>query len=549
MRSQDAHRRPEPHRPTVDLSKIVSQPGKTYKLHGQIPQIAPHPLRKGMLSTIIPIMSPFRSGLPARLPRFGRRWFSLLRPGYFLKRWLLVMLLGVTMIGLGLALLLTESYLAGQFPPAARVLALSFLPVWLRIIMLLSVGGFLVVWGVWKLNANVVTAFFPPSAAPNNMQLMEQIIQRRSRRMGPKVVTIGGGTGMPTLLRGLREHTDNITAIVTVADDGGSSGRLRRGMGMLPPGDFRNNIAALSDSEELMTHLLQYRFGSNSNIPSHMGNHPEAAVNANGGGTDDLGGHNFGNLFITAMAAITGSFEQGIAESSRVLAVRGRVLPSTLEHVTLCAEVVSIRPDGKEEWHYVRGESQIPESGGKVVRVRLEPEEVRAYPEAIRAILAADIIIAGPGSFYTSTLPNLLVPSVRQAVAASQATRIFVCNVANQPGETDGYSVSDYMRQLRRHAGDAIDTVLANSNYHRHLQPSSEASWVNLPDQDEHLDYNLFTADLINETQPTHHDSRKLAARILEIHHTLQSQPKRRNADQSANNPVGRVTLDPVPNQ
>jgi uncharacterized cofD-like protein len=471
------------------------------------------------------------------LPRFGRRWLRLLRPGYYLKRWLLLLLLGMTLNGLGLALLISDSYLSGQLPAFVRILALSFLPDWLRASLLLIIGLGLVGMGVWKLNASVVTAFFPPSAVPNNIQMMEQIIKRRSRRMGPKVVTIGGGTGMPTLLRGLREHTDNITAIVTVADDGGSSGRLRRGMGMLPPGDFRNNIAALSDSEELMTHLLQYRFGSKQPDSSHDG---EDAPQ------DDLGGHSFGNLLITAMAAITGSFEQGIAESSRVLAVRGRVLPSTLEHVTLCAEVVSMRPDGREEWHYVRGESQIPEAGGKVMQVRLEPQEVRAYPEAIRAILAADIIIAGPGSFYTSTLPNLLVPSVRQAVAASQATRIFVCNVANQPGETDDYTVSDYMRQLRRHAGDAIHTVLANSNYHHAIQPNADTSWVDLPHINERLDYNLFTADLIDQAHPTHHDPGKLAARILEIHETLQSQPKRYRADQSRAVPLGRVALDPA---
>ncbi len=488
-----------------------------------------------------------RLGTFPKFVRPSRRWLRLLRPGYYLKRWLLLLLVGVTLTGLGIALILSDFYLSGQLPGFVRLLALSFLPNWLRVALLFGLGMGLVIWSVWKLNTSVVTAFFPPSSAPNNLQMMQQIIQRRSRRAGPKIVTIGGGTGMPTVLRGLREYTDNITAIVTVADDGGSSGRLRRNMGMLPPGDFRNNIAALSDSEELMTHLLQYRFGSDQSAPVK---NEDGSVNLDKTQTrDDLGGHNFGNLFITAMAAITGSFEQGIAESSRVLAVRGRVLPSTLEHVTLCADIVITRPDGRKEWQYVRGESLIPEARGKVVQVRLEPQEVRAYPEAIRAILAADIIIAGPGSFYTSTLPNLLVPSVRQAVAAAQATRIFVCNVANQPGETDGYTVSDYMRQLRKHAGDAIDTVLANSNYHVDIQPDDTTSWVELPTPDEGLDYNLFTGDLIDEALPTHHDSAKVAARILEIHDTLQAQPRRKTANQTQLAPMGRARLDPATNQ
>ncbi|RME53288.1 MAG: YvcK family protein, partial [Caldilineae bacterium] len=339
--------------------------------------------------------------------------------------------------------------------------------------------------------------------------------ERRRRRTGPKIVVIGGGTGMPALLRGLRAYTENITAVVTVADDGGSSGRLRRQMGLLPPGDFRNNIAALSDAEDLMRRLLQYRFGDE----------------------DGLGNHSFGNLFIATMAAITGSFETGIAESSRVLAVRGRILPSTLDHVVLCAEVRRQRtaagingagPDQKtepeEEWLFVRGESRIPEAGGQIVRVHLEPANCRAYPETIRAILEADLILAAPGSFFTSLMPNLLVPNICKAIQAAKAPRIYICNVATQRGETDGFTVSDHMRQLRAHAGDAFTTVLASNSYLHRPPPAPDVDWVRLPEPGEAIDYRLFTGDLTDDRRPARHDPQKVAARVMEIYEVLKQE-------------------------
>jgi uncharacterized cofD-like protein len=321
----------------------------------------------------------------------------------------------------------------------------------------------------------------------------------------PRIVAIGGGTGMPQLLRGLRAYTDHITAIVTVADDGGSSGRLRRQMGVLPPGDFRNNIAALSQAEELMTRLFQYRFADNDM----------------GGNSSELAGHSFGNLFITTMAAVTGSFEAGLAESSRVLAVRGRVLPSTLENITLCAEICFTRPDGSEEWQTVEGESNITKAGGRIMRVFLKPGSPNAYPEVIRAILQADLIVAGPGSFFTSVMPNLLVPAVRDAICAAPAPRIYLCNVTTQPGETDGYTVSDHMRQLRYHAGDAFQMVLANDNYDPSQAPTPYGQWVLLPPPDEAHDYRLFTGDVLDERQPWRHNPNKLASRLMEVYQEL----------------------------
>ena len=283
----------------------------------------------------------------------------------------------------------------------------------------------------------------------------------------PKVVAIGGGTGLSTLLRGLKAHTPHMTAIVTVADDGGSSGRLRRELGVLPPGDFRNCIAALADDEALITQLFQYRFG--------LG--------------DGLNGHSFGNLFITALAAVTGSFERAILEAGRVLAVRGRILPSTLDDVTLVADLQE--PVGSDVaatgLTRVQGESAIPKAGQPIERVFLRPEEVRAYPEAVRAILEADLIVAGPGSLFTSVLPNLLVQDIRRAVGASPALKLYVCNVATQPGETDGFDLGQHVAALQRHVGRGLfPCVLANDNEAAGpgLSPSVQPVALRLPADD-----------------------------------------------------------------
>ena len=308
----------------------------------------------------------------------------------------------------------------------------------------------------------------------------------------PKVVAIGGGTGLAALLRGLKVHTPHITAIVTVADDGGSSGRLRRELGLLPPGDFRNCIAALAKDEALITQLFQYRFGQG----------------------EALKGHSFGNLFITALAAVTGSFERAILEASRVLAVQGRILPSTLEDVTLVADLKvenSTAPSGLAR---VEGESAIPQTRQPIERVFLQPEEARAYPEAVRAILDADLIIAGPGSLFTSVLPNLLVRDVRKAVEASAARRIYVCNVATQPGETDGFDVGQHMSALQRHVGPRLfPFVLANN---RELPDQEQPHWqpvaLHYP---VHAGYEVIAADVVDPAIPWRHDSGRLAEQVL----------------------------------
>jgi uncharacterized cofD-like protein len=308
----------------------------------------------------------------------------------------------------------------------------------------------------------------------------------------PKVVAIGGGTGLSTLLRGMKVHTPYITAIVTVADDGGSSGRLRRELGVLPPGDFRNCIAALADDEALITQLFQYRFGQGTG----------------------LDGHSFGNLFITALAAVTGSFERAVVEAGRVLAIRGRILPSTLDNVTLVADLRRAAPSGLLR---VQGESSIPKAGQPIDRVFLRPDNARAYPGAVRAILDADLIIAGPGSLFTSILPNLLVEGIRQAVAASTAPKLYVCNVATQAGETDGFDVGAHVSALQRHLGRGIfPYVLADDgsvcfSLNRTLE-------LVAPTYPADAGYRVLAAALCDRAVPWRHDAVRLADEILHFY-------------------------------
>jgi uncharacterized cofD-like protein len=320
--------------------------------------------------------------------------------------------------------------------------------------------------------------------------VVDRLAEYRRRERGPRVVVLGGGHGLSTLLRGLKAHTHNLTAVVTVADDGGSSGRLRESLGILPPGDIRNCLAALSDDEALLTQLFQYRFS----------------------GEPGLTGHSFGNLFISALSDITGSFEEAVAESGRVLSVHGRVLPSTLHNVRLVADVRL--PHGMNEVR-VEGESRIPEIDGRVRRVWLEPNDAPAFPPVIRALLNADMIAIGPGSLFTSLLPNLLVHDVMAAVRNSRALKVFVCNIATQTGETQAFSCYDHVRALEEHAGeDLFDIVLCNDNYDADLPKTT--SWV-LADERSRSDVRLYTADLVDYEQPWRHDSLKLAQVLMDL--------------------------------
>lgn len=317
------------------------------------------------------------------------------------------------------------------------------------------------------------------------------VYRRRWLARGPHVVAIGGGTGLPMLLRGLKQHTSNITAVVTVADDGGSSGKLRTELGIAPVGDIRNCIAALADEEALMTRLLQYRF-------------PEDTALAAG-----LGGHALGNLLIAAMTAIEGDFEEGVRQSNRMLAVRGRVVPVAPIPLTLHAEL----HDGQ----VLEGQSKIARASG-IRRVWVTPEGVTATAEALEAIAAAELVVMGPGSLYTSLLPSLLVPEVRQALASTPAPRVLVCNVATQVGETQGYTLGDHVRALTAHGvGELVDTVLANDNFRATTPSGFPASPVPAamppgPDQ------RLVACDLVDDANAHHHDPAKLASALMALY-------------------------------
>jgi uncharacterized cofD-like protein len=411
------------------------------------------------------------------------KWFYF---GMHIKRWLLLLLLGVAAMGLGFSYLLREAYVSYTFPGFVYYLTIQFLPRYARGALFITGSTGLMLFAIWKLNSSLLSAFIRPGREES---LVNIIYNYRYLSRGARIVAIGGGTGLSTLLRGLKEHTANLTAVVTVADDGGSSGRLRRELGVLPPGDVRNCIAALADAEPLMTSLFQYRFSEGSGLE----------------------GHSFGNLFIVAMSGVTGSFEEAVLATSRVLAVRGQILPSTLANVTLSART--------EDEETIHGESNITERGGGIREVYLQPGNVQANPEVIRAILNADLVIVGPGSLFTSVLPNLLVEGIRQAIAVSSALKVYVCNVATQHGETDSFAVSDHFRALMRHTGrNLFDYVLANSN----VQEPLPDAWHSEPVRVDDLSLDgarVIATDVVSIENRYHHDPKKLADTLIRLYY------------------------------
>jgi uncharacterized cofD-like protein len=413
------------------------------------------------------------------------RWFL---PGLALKRWFLMVMFGITLLGLGFAVIVIDVYRTDSSNPTFLLIlsyaSLRFIPrVW-RAVIFGGLGVGLVVYGIVQLNRSLLRPFIRPGA-----DVIDQLRDFNRRERGPRIVTIGGGHGLSTLLRGLKAHTRNLTAVVTVADDGGSSGRLRESLGILPPGDIRNCLAALSNDEAMLTQLFQYRFS----------------------GSPDLEGHSFGNLFITALADITGSFEDAVVESGRVLSVNGRVLPSTLHDIKLVASMEL--PHSAQEVR-VEGESKIPEMAGKVRRVWLEPDTASAFPPVIQSILAAEVIVIGPGSLYTSILPNLLVHDLLDALRASRAIKVYVCNIATQSGETDAFACYDHVRALESHVGeDLFDVILCNDNYDGDI---GKSQWVRA-DEKTLSDSRTYNADLVDNSHPWRHDSVKLAQVIMNI--------------------------------
>ena len=407
----------------------------------------------------------------SRLQRFLR----LLHPGVGLKRWALIGAVGVAFCSIGLAYLIRK-FFSVSFP--------DFLPWYFEGFLLLAFGAgaiLLSMYGFYR----ALSPLFRQSQSID--AVADTVYNRWSRGRGPKVVAIGGGTGQSVLLRGLRLHTDNLTAIITVADDGGSSGILRRELGVLPPGDFRNCLVALSEDESLLADLFQYRFDEGSGLK----------------------GHSFGNLFIVAMTNVTKSFDQALVESSRVLAVRGGVLPSTSADLRLSASF----SDGS----VVRGESSITNHGGQIEKLMIEPASAPAHPLAVQAIEEADIIVIGPGSLYTSILPNILVRGITAALKRTDATVIYVCNVATQVGETDSYSVRDHVMALQRHTFDTIaDCVLANSDPLPLDGRFAGQPVVHDGRQIPHAQVAL--TDMADAAHPVRHDADKLASAIMDIY-------------------------------
>lgn len=415
------------------------------------------------------------------------RLLKLMLPGLRIKRWLGLTLIGLVVLALGLAYLFVELYRSVPLPEEATYLTLQFVPRWLRGLIFVLAGAAVTALAIVRLNMALAA---PLARWQPGESLLDRLLTYQQRERGPKIVTIGGGTGLSTMLRGLKNYSSNITAIVTVADDGGSSGRLRRDLGVLPPGDFRNCIVALAEAEPLMDRLFQYRFGEGS----------------------DLQGHSFGNLFIVAMGGITGNFEEAIREASRVLAVRGQIMPSTLENVTLCAEL----KDGSR----VEGESQLSAASLPIERVYLQPERPAAFPDAVRAILEADIVVIGPGSLYTSLLPNLLVDGIAKALASTQALRLYVCNVATEPGEMDDLRASDHVQALLKHLrGKPLDVVLVNTNQALALRPESKVRPV-VADADriEKLGIEVAQFDVADPHNGLRHSSERLTAAVAQIY-------------------------------
>ena len=419
-----------------------------------------------------------------------------LYPGMKMKRWLLLFAIGVLMVSLGIALIFNYKYLDKIEEEIFRLVYLSlgsydYVFTTFIGLFVLIIGSAFMMLATRQIIRSIIVVLMPESSD----RLVDVIYEKRKLERGPAVTVIGGGHGLSVLLRGIKASTSNVTAVVTVADDGGSSGRLREELGIIPPGDLRNCLVALADTEPLMEKLFQYRFE----------------------GKTALAGHSFGNLFIAAMNEVTGDMETALQESSKVLAVKGRVLPASKEYIRLDA----IMEDGT----IVEGESQIPEAHKKIKKVRLFPKKVPAVPAAIEAIETADAIILGPGSLYTSIMPNLLVEGVAQALKKSKAIKIYICNVMTQPGETDNYTASMHAKAIIDHAGrGVIDYVLVNS------APIDESMCESLnakpviidEDRINSLGMGLVKADLISETDAGRHDPYKLCTAVMKMVYELQ---------------------------
>lgn len=413
------------------------------------------------------------------ITRIGK-WMT---PGIGIKRWLLLSVLGLLLFTAGVLLLADVP--SSFYSHLRRVIPLR------KTVGLGAVITGLVMMALawWRWLATIYRAVDPYE----KKQLVDVLYERSQLDQGLKIVAMGGGTGLGSLLRGLKPYSSNLVAVVTVSDDGGSSGRLSKELGVLPPGDIRNCLVALADDESLLSELFRFRFKDGHGLE----------------------GHSFGNLFLAALCDIAGDFEVAVKLSSQILAIRGQVIPATLSPVTLCARYA----DGS----VVRGESSIPRAGKAVERVFLDPAACRPPAEVLTALREADAVVLGPGSLFTSVIPNLLVDGIADALRASPAPKLYVCNVMTQPGETDRMGAADHLRALGAHAGDRlVDYALVNL---AHPQPSllekyrAEGAVPVEPQLDEirRMGIDPVGANLISGTDLVRHDSERLAAAIIDL--------------------------------
>jgi len=404
----------------------------------------------------------------------SRNYFKWLYPGIKVKRWVFASFFGILIVGFGAVFAVSPYPFVGGFG-----------------IIIILCGVLFIVLGMGKMIISLITLFLPQ----RERDIVDILYQRRFLERGPKIVAIGGGHGLSHLLLGLKEYTANLTAIVTVADSGGSSGRLRQEFNIVAPGDIRNCLVALADTPDLMGELFQYRFEEGYGLK----------------------GHNFGNLFLTAMVQITkGDFKKAVEESSKVLAIRGKVIPSTVHNVHLVADYM----DGST----TKGEAKIPQGSSPIRRLYLTPEDAIPTDDALSAIAQADIIVMGPGSLYTSILPNLIIKGVSEAVAASTAYKIYVCNVMTQTGETDGFSASDHVRVLLEHTNPKLanaciinDAVVSNEEALMRYRKESAYPVAADAERIKAMGLKVVACDLLSVADYVRHDSKKLTQALIKL--------------------------------
>lgn len=420
---------------------------------------------------------------------------KLLLPGLRIKRWLLLFIIGLIFLIIAFAMAFGE-YIKEMFIRFLRLNLGAYNAKVIAIIVLAAIGLFFLILSSKRIMKFLVNTFIPEKKG----KIFHFLYKESQLKRGAKVVVLGGGTGLFTILRGLKKYTNNITAVVTMSDMGSrkstSTGRLRTDLGMLPPGDVRQCMIALSDSAPLTARLFQYRFKK----------------------AKGLEGHSFGNLFLTALTKVTGSFEKGVAEASKILAIRGKVLPVTFDDVHLCARLKNgktIKREHNVEQHKIKYDSEI-------ANLYLEPE-ARANREVLKAIKEADAVVLGPGSLYTSILPNLLVKGITDTIKRSKAKKIYICNVMTQPGETDGYRASDHLEKIVKYLGlSVLDYIIINNKraperqYQKYRKKGSDRVRIDEGEL-ENYDVTIIKKNLMMSTDLLRHDPDKLARSVLKI--------------------------------